>query len=167
MRLREADWPLRQKSDHGTHLAVYITDPDGNDLELAWDRPIEEWPRDADGHAAMAMDAELDVDALVAEVSPLIAAASGERITSSPGSGGAAGSAVGVGVGVVSGVGVGVGLPLGGAVGVGSGRRALGGRVVARVGDARRARAARRRSALAEVDGDGLPVAPLSMPSPA
>src|SRR6185436_8525508 len=56
--------------DHGTHLAVYITDPDGNDLELAWDRPIEEWPRDAEGHAAMAMDAELDVDALVAEVSP-------------------------------------------------------------------------------------------------
>jgi catechol 2,3-dioxygenase len=69
VRLREVDWPLRQKTDHGTHLAVYITDPDGNDLELAWDRPVEDWPRDADGHAAMAMDAELDVDALVAELS--------------------------------------------------------------------------------------------------
>jgi catechol 2,3-dioxygenase len=69
VRLKEVDWPLRQKTDHGTHLAVYITDPDGNDLELAWDRPIVEWPRDAEGHAAMAMDAELDVDALVAEFS--------------------------------------------------------------------------------------------------
>jgi catechol 2,3-dioxygenase len=69
VRLQEVDWPLRQKTDHGTHLAVYITDPDGNDLELAWDRPVEEWPRDAEGHAAMALDAELDVEALVAEFS--------------------------------------------------------------------------------------------------
>jgi catechol 2,3-dioxygenase len=69
VRLQEVEWPLRQLADHGTHLAVYITDPDGNDLELAWDRPVEEWPRDAEGHAAMAMDAELDVDALVAEFS--------------------------------------------------------------------------------------------------
>ena len=29
VRLREVDWPLRQKTDHGTHLAIYITDPDG------------------------------------------------------------------------------------------------------------------------------------------
>jgi catechol 2,3-dioxygenase len=67
LRLRDVDWPLRQTTDHGTHLAVYITDPDGNDLELAWDRPFDEWPRDAEGHVAMAMDDELDVDALIAE----------------------------------------------------------------------------------------------------
>jgi catechol 2,3-dioxygenase len=67
LRLREVDWPLRQIADHGTHLAVYISDPDGNDLELAWDRPIEEWPRDENGHAAMAIDAELDLEALLAE----------------------------------------------------------------------------------------------------
>jgi catechol 2,3-dioxygenase len=66
-RLREVDWPLRQKTDHGTHLAVYISDPDGNDLELAWDRPFDEWPRDEQGHVAMAMDDELDVDALIAD----------------------------------------------------------------------------------------------------
>jgi catechol 2,3-dioxygenase len=65
-RLRAAGWPLRQVSDHGTHLAIYISDPDGNDLELAWDRPFEEWPRDDHGHVAMAIDAELDVEALVA-----------------------------------------------------------------------------------------------------
>jgi len=66
-RLREVDWPLRQISDHGTHLAIYISDPDGNDLELAWDRPFEDWPRDGDGHVRMAMDDGFDLDALVAE----------------------------------------------------------------------------------------------------
>jgi catechol 2,3-dioxygenase len=69
-RLKDVDWPLRQVTDHGTHLAIYISDPDGNDLELAWDRPFEEWPRDAEGHAAMAMDAKLDIDALLAEAPP-------------------------------------------------------------------------------------------------
>ena len=24
---------------------MYLSDPDGNDLELAWDRPFAEWPR--------------------------------------------------------------------------------------------------------------------------
>ena len=48
-RLQAVGWPLRQLSDHGTHEAVYISDPDGNDLELAWDRPVEQWPRDERG----------------------------------------------------------------------------------------------------------------------
>ena len=65
-RLREVDGPLRQLTDHGTHLAIYLSDPDGNDLELAWDRPFDEWPRDADGHVAGAMDDELDLEALLA-----------------------------------------------------------------------------------------------------
>jgi catechol 2,3-dioxygenase len=66
-RLREADWPLRQVSDHGTHLAIYVSDPDGNALELAWDRPFEEWPRDEQGQWVPAMDGDVDLDALVAE----------------------------------------------------------------------------------------------------
>src|SRR6185295_5626945 len=41
-RLRSVDWPLRQTTDHGTHEAIYISDPDGNDLELCWDRPFEQ-----------------------------------------------------------------------------------------------------------------------------
>ena len=53
-------------TDHGTHLAIYITDPDGNDLELAWDRPMEEWPLDGDGRVTMAMDDELDLEDLAA-----------------------------------------------------------------------------------------------------
>ena len=64
-RLQAADWPLRQLSDHGTHLAVYLSDPDGNDLELAWDRPPGEWPRDDEGRAAMVFG-DLDLDELLA-----------------------------------------------------------------------------------------------------
>src|SRR3954468_23977928 len=52
-RLQSVDWPLRQCSDHGTHEAIYISDPDGNDLELCWDRPFDEWPRNADGKVDM------------------------------------------------------------------------------------------------------------------
>jgi catechol 2,3-dioxygenase len=52
-RLQAAGVAIRQASDHGTHEAVYVSDPDGNDLELAWDRPAAEWPRDAGGHVAM------------------------------------------------------------------------------------------------------------------
>ena len=44
LRLQAAGVPLRQLSDHGTHEAVHLSDPDGNDLELAWDRPMDQWP---------------------------------------------------------------------------------------------------------------------------
>jgi catechol 2,3-dioxygenase len=57
--------PLRQLTDHGTHLAVYLSDPDGNDLELAWDRPFDEWPRFGDADAP-ALDAPLDLEELLA-----------------------------------------------------------------------------------------------------
>jgi catechol 2,3-dioxygenase len=66
-RLRAAGVPLRAALDHGTHLAVYLADPDGNDLELAWDRPRDAWPRDAEGRITMAIDATFDLDELVAE----------------------------------------------------------------------------------------------------
>jgi catechol 2,3-dioxygenase len=65
-RLRAAGVPIRQASDHGTHEAVYLSDPDGNDLELAWDRPVQEWPLDADGRIRPIFD-DLDVEALLAE----------------------------------------------------------------------------------------------------
>ena len=63
-RLQEAGVPLRQLSDHGTHEAVYLSDPDGNDLELAWDRPVEEWPTDEDGHV-QPIFGELDLEDLL------------------------------------------------------------------------------------------------------
>ena len=64
-RLVDAGVPLRQLTDHGTHLAVYLSDPDGNDLELAWDRPFDEWPRFG-SEEAPAIDAPLDLDELLA-----------------------------------------------------------------------------------------------------
>jgi len=39
--------PIQGASDHGTHEAIYLPDPDGNGIELAADRPREQWPRPA------------------------------------------------------------------------------------------------------------------------
>jgi catechol 2,3-dioxygenase len=63
-RLIEADWPLRQLADHGTHEAVYVSDPDGNDLELYWDRPPKKWPRTEAGHLEFT-GGDLDLDELL------------------------------------------------------------------------------------------------------
>ena len=38
--------PIQGASDHGTHEAIYLPDPDGNGIELAADRPREQWPTD-------------------------------------------------------------------------------------------------------------------------
>ncbi len=40
-------------ADHGVSEALYLHDPDGNGLELYWDRPVEQWPRDTRGELAM------------------------------------------------------------------------------------------------------------------
>ena len=66
-RLVDAGWPLSGVNDHGTHEAVYISDPDGNDVELYWDRPQEEWPREADGRIGFA-GGDLDLDDLLTEL---------------------------------------------------------------------------------------------------
>jgi catechol 2,3-dioxygenase len=67
MRLIELKWPIDGASDHGTHEAIYLRDPDGNGIELAWDRAPEEWPRHADGSLAMSTD-PLDFNGLMAEL---------------------------------------------------------------------------------------------------
>ena len=64
-RLVDADVPLRQLTDHGTHLAVYLADPDGNDLELAWDRPFDEWIMPGDENAP-ALDEPFELEELLA-----------------------------------------------------------------------------------------------------
>lgn len=53
-------------SDHGVSEAIYLRDPDGNGLELYWDRPREKWPRNADGSLAMFTDA-LNLESLLKE----------------------------------------------------------------------------------------------------
>ena len=66
-RLQAVNWPLREIADHGTHEAIYISDPDGNDLELCWDRPVDAWPRDAEGHIAV-VSGTINLDDLLAEL---------------------------------------------------------------------------------------------------
>lgn len=53
LRLRQANYPLTGASDHGVSQALYLNDPDGNGVELYWDRPKEVWPRKADGSIDM------------------------------------------------------------------------------------------------------------------
>ncbi len=52
-RLLQAGYPLSGASDHGVSEAIYLDDPDGNGLELYWDRPRAEWPTDAQGQLTM------------------------------------------------------------------------------------------------------------------
>jgi len=66
-RLVDAQWPIDGVNDHGTHEAIYLTDPDGNGLELAWDRPEGEWPRDEHDHLTFA-HGERDLDTMVREL---------------------------------------------------------------------------------------------------
>jgi catechol 2,3-dioxygenase len=53
VRLAEAGISLDGASDHGVSEALYLRDPDGNGVELYWDRPPQEWPKTPDGHLAM------------------------------------------------------------------------------------------------------------------
>ncbi|WZO96273.1 VOC family protein [Isosphaeraceae bacterium EP7] len=65
-KLIAAGIPLEGASDHGVSEALYIRDPDGNGVELYWDRPREEWPRDHDGGLAM-FSRHLDLDNLLSQ----------------------------------------------------------------------------------------------------
>ena len=52
-RLIDADYPLSGASDHGVSEAIYLDDPDGNGVELYWDRPKKKWPKKEDGSLEM------------------------------------------------------------------------------------------------------------------
>ncbi len=67
-RLRDAGIPLTGASDHGVSEALYLDDPDGNGVELYWDRPREEWPRGKDGDGVEMFTAPLDLHDLLAEL---------------------------------------------------------------------------------------------------
>src|SRR3954452_13119052 len=64
-RLNAASVPLDGASDHGVSEALYLRDPDGNGLELYWDRPRAEWPRHPDGSLEITTT-RLDLKALLA-----------------------------------------------------------------------------------------------------
>ncbi len=65
-RLVQANIPLEGASDHGVSEALYLRDPDGNGVELYWDRPKEQWPHNAEGGIDM-FSHPLDLGALIKE----------------------------------------------------------------------------------------------------
>jgi catechol 2,3-dioxygenase len=66
-RLMDAGYPLTGASDHGVSEAIYLNDPDGNGVELYWDKPQEQWPKNADGKLWM-VTAPINMDLLLAEL---------------------------------------------------------------------------------------------------
>ena len=67
-RLIDHKYPISGMSDHGVSEAIYLDDPDGNGVELYWDRPKEQWPKDENGDLTMYTQ-HLDVHSLLAELS--------------------------------------------------------------------------------------------------
>jgi catechol 2,3-dioxygenase len=66
LRLADTRTPIQGLSDHLTHEAIYLPDPDGNGIELAADRPRDEWP--SPDRAYGAGPQPLDTDALLKTV---------------------------------------------------------------------------------------------------
>lgn len=67
-RLIDAKYPLTGASDHGVSEALYLDDPDGNGVELYWDKPHEQWPFNAAGELQMVTE-HLDLQKLLDELS--------------------------------------------------------------------------------------------------
>ncbi|HUR66783.1 MAG TPA: VOC family protein [Chitinophagaceae bacterium] len=63
-RLMDAKYTLTGASDHGVSEALYLDDPDGNGVELYWDKPKDQWPVDENGKLQMVSD-PLDLRALL------------------------------------------------------------------------------------------------------
>jgi catechol 2,3-dioxygenase len=70
-RVIDAGITLQGAADHGVSEAIYLADPDGNGIELYWDRPKDEWPRDEGGLPLMGTD-PLDLTELLAMAPPKI-----------------------------------------------------------------------------------------------
>jgi catechol 2,3-dioxygenase len=67
VRLAQGGWRLDGASDHLVSEALYLSDPDGNGIEIYRDRPRTDWRRDANGTPVMATLA-VDLDDLLAEL---------------------------------------------------------------------------------------------------
>ncbi|MDA8067415.1 MAG: VOC family protein [Actinomycetota bacterium] len=67
VRLVRAGWQLEGASDHLVSEALYLSDPDGNGIEIYRDQPREQWRHDSGGQLAMAT-LPLDLDGLLAEL---------------------------------------------------------------------------------------------------
>ena len=82
VRLSATQTPIQGASDHGTHEAIYLPDPDGNGIELAADRPREVWPtpeEELSGGGPRPLDFE-SLLATVAGAAPTTQVAPGLRV---------------------------------------------------------------------------------------
>jgi catechol 2,3-dioxygenase len=66
-RIWEANYPIEGASDHGVSESIYIKDPDGNGIELYYDKLVEQWPKDEDGNLIM-VTKPLDIPDLLSEL---------------------------------------------------------------------------------------------------
>ena len=66
-RLTNAGYPFTGFSDHGVSEALYLNDPDENGVELYWDKPKEQWPKNEDGSLLM-YTKQLDLNDLLKEL---------------------------------------------------------------------------------------------------
>lgn len=64
-RLLDNEYPLNGAANHGVSEAIYLDDPDGNGIELYWDRPKEDWPFDTEGNLQMVTE-PLNIHGLLA-----------------------------------------------------------------------------------------------------
>lgn len=64
--LIETQTPVQGFADHGVSEAIYLPDPDGNGIEIYWDRPRQEWPL-KNGVLQMVTD-PLDTENLLSEL---------------------------------------------------------------------------------------------------
>lgn len=55
-RVADAGVEIYGHADHGVSIALYFDDPDGNGIEIYWDRPRDEWPRNGDGSFKVSND---------------------------------------------------------------------------------------------------------------
>ena len=56
-RLQSLNYPFTGAADHGVSIAFYLNDPDGNGVELYWDKPKGQWPIDKGGNLQMVTEA--------------------------------------------------------------------------------------------------------------
>lgn len=66
-RFVDAGYPFTGFADHGVSEALYLDDPDGNGVELYWDKPKELWPQKPDGTLEM-YTKHLDLNSLLSEL---------------------------------------------------------------------------------------------------
>jgi len=83
LRVAASSVPIDGASDHETHEAIYLPDPDGIGLELAADRPRSDWPDMSDPATYAGGPQPLDqrgLFGLVAGEEPRVPAAEGLRV---------------------------------------------------------------------------------------